>query len=152
MQEALETSLRQKQYNFFTNENKTLETKTQVKSQSKLSILYPFLHEGILCVGGRLARADLPDETKYQRLIPGKSELARLVILDAHHSTLHGGATKTIAQIRTRFCIPGCRNQVRKLILNCVTCSRFIGNKEEPLMGDLPRERISVPTRAFEDV
>ena len=103
-------------------------------------------------MGGRLAQADLPDETKYPRLIPEKSELARLVILDAHHSTLHGGATQTIAQIRIRFWIPGCRNQVQKLILNCVTCSRFIGNKEEPLMGELPKERISVPSRDFERV
>ena len=101
---------------------KTLETKTQVKPQSKLSKLYLFLHECILCVVDRLSQADLPDETMYPRLIPEKSELARLVILDAHHSTLHGGATQTIAQIRTRFWIPGCRNQVRKLILNCVTC------------------------------
>ena len=152
MQEALETLLRQEQYKFLSTEIKTLETETQVKPQSKLSKPYPFLHEGILCVGGRLAQADLPDETKYPRLIPEKSELARLVILDAHHSTLHGRATQTIAQIRTRFWIPGCRNQVRKLILNCVTCSPFIGNKEEPLMGDLPKERISIPTRAFEDV
>ena len=136
MQEALETLLRQEQYKFFSTEIKTLERKSQVKQQSKLSKLYPFLHEDILCVGGRLAQADIPDETKYPRLIPEKNELVRLVILDAHHSTLHGGATQTIAQIRTRFWIPGCINQMRKLILNCVTCSHFIGNKEEPLMGD----------------
>ena len=135
MQEALETLLRQEQYKFFSTEIKTLETKTQVKPQSKLSKFYPFLHEGILCMGGRLAQVDLPDETKYPRLIPEKSELARLVILDAHHFTLNECATQTIAQIRTRFWIPGCRNHVRKLILNCVTCSRFIGKKEEPLMG-----------------
>ena len=152
MQEALETLLRQEQYKFFSTEIKTLVTNTQVKPQSKLSKLYPFLHESILCVGGRLAQADLPDETKYPRLIPARTELARLVILDAHHSILHGGATQTIAQIRTRFWIPGCRNQVRKWILNCVKCSRFIGNKEESLVGDLPKERISVPSRAFEDV
>ena len=28
----------------------------------------------------------------------------------------------------------------------------FFGNKEEPQMSDLPKERISIPTRAFEDV
>ena len=151
MQESLETLLCQEQYKFLSTEIKTLETNTQVKPQSKLKKLYQFLHEGILCVGGRLAQADLPDKTKYPRLIPEKSELARLVILDAHHFTLHGGAVQTIAQIRTRFWIPGCRNQVRKLILNCVTCSRFIVNKEELLMGDLLKERIKVPSRAFED-
>ena len=72
-------------------------------------------------MGGQLPQADIPDETKYARLIPENSELARVVILATHHSTLHGGATQTIAQTRSRYCIPGCRNQVRKLILNCVT-------------------------------
>ena len=41
---------------------------------------------------------------------------------------------------------------MRKLILNCGTCLRFIGKKEQPLMGDLHKERISVPSRAFQDV
>ena len=103
-------------------------------------------------MGGRLAQADLPDEGKCPRLIPERSELAKLVILEAHHSTLHGGATQTFAQTRTRFWIQGCRNQVQKLILNCVKCSHFIGNKEEPLMGDLPKERIRVPSGSFEYV
>ena len=102
--------------------------------------------------GWPLAQADLPDETKYPRLIPENRELARLVILNPHHSTLHGGATQTFAQTGTRCWIPGCRNQVRKMILDCVKSSRFFGNKEEPLLGDLQKERVRVPSRSFEDV
>ena len=68
--------------------------------------------------GWLLAQAEFPDETMYPRLIPEKSELATQITLDVQNSTLHGGATQTIAHIRTRFWIPGCRHQVRKLILN----------------------------------
>ena len=73
------------------------------------------LVEGILCVGGRLANADLPDEAKYPRIVPEKSELSRLINGDAHSVTLHGGVNQTMAHIRIKFWIPSCRNQVRKL-------------------------------------
>ena len=149
---ATEIILRQEQYKFYSEEITTLKTKTQVKPSSKILKLYPFLDNEILCVGGRCANADFSDEAKYPRIVPQKSELARLIILDAHHSTLHGGTTQTIAEIRSHFWIPACRNQVRKLIMNCVTCSRFNGKPEHPLMGDLPKKRVTIPSKVFKDV
>ena len=124
----------------------------KLKNQVSLLRFYPLLFEGILCVGGRLANNDLPDEAKYPRIVPEKSELSRLVIGDAHSVTLHGGVNQTMAHFRTKFWIPSCRNQVRKLILNCVGCSRFHALPTLPLMGDLPKERCNIPTRAFTDV
>ncbi len=113
------------QRRFYADELQILSNETQVKKTSSIVRLYPFLYEGLLYVGGRLAHSNLRDSKKYQRIIPQESELARLVVLHAHHQTLHGGATQTIAYIRTRFWLPSCRNLVRKLILNCVTCCRF---------------------------
>ena len=77
-----------------------------MKKESKLWELYPFLDDGVLCVGGRLAHANLPEESKYQRLIQQNSQLARLVVSNAQLSTLHGGTTQVMAHIRTRFWIP----------------------------------------------
>ena len=144
--------LRQEQEKFYHDERKTLLTQPQVKKSNSLLRFYPLLFEGILCVGGRLANADLPDEAKYPRIVPEKSELSRLIIGDAHSVTLHGGVNQTMAQIRTKFWIPSCRNQVRKLILYCVGCSRFHATPTLTLMGDLPKERCNIPTRAFTDV
>ena len=106
----------------------------------------------MLCVGGRLAHAILPGESKYQRLIPQNSHLARLVVSNAHLSTLHGGTTQVMAHICTRFWIPSCRSLVRKLVLNCVGRNRFNVKPQYPLMGDLPKERVDVPTKAFKSV
>ena len=150
--DALKVLLRQEQEKFYHDERKTLLTQLQVKKSSSLLRFYPLLFEGILCVGGRLANADLPDEAKYPRIVPEKSELSRLIIGDAHSVTLHGGVNQTMAHIRTKFWIPSCRNQVRKLILNCVGCSCFHATPTLPLMGDLPKERCNIPTRAFTDV
>ena len=144
--------LKQEQSKFFSKEINVLNRVSQVKSSSKIIKLYPFLHDGVLCVGGRLVHSNLPDETKYQRIVPKESELARLIVNEAHRITLHGGTNQVVSQIRTQFWIPGCRSLVRKLILNCVTCSRFSAKPFTPLIGDLPKERIDIPERAFEHV
>ena len=110
----------------------------------------PLLDNGVLCVGGRLVRAGLPAESKFQRLIPQR--LARLVVLNSHQQTLHGITSQTIAYIRTRFWIPSCRNLVQKLIMNCVNCNCFNSQPVFPLMGDLQKARVDPPLKAFEDV
>ena len=150
--EALCILLRQEQGLFYKNEISTLKTKNQVDKSSKILKLYPFLHEDVLCVGGRLVHANLPDEAKYQRIIPPESQLARLIIANAHEKTLHGGTNQVLAQIRTRFWIPASRAKIRKFVRNCVKCSRFTTKATLPLMGDLPKSRIDVPTKAFQDV
>ena len=96
--------------------------------------------------------ANLPDEAKYQRNVPPESQLARLIIANAHEKILHGGTNQVLAQIRTNFWIPASRGKIRKFILNCVKCSRFTAKANMPLMGDLPKSRIDVPTKAFQDV
>ena len=133
-------------------EIRTLAIAQQVKPKSQICKLYPFLDNGILCVGGRLVHAKLPEESKFQRLIPQDSHLARLIVLNSLQLTLHGGTSQTIAHIRTRFWIPSFRNLVRKMIMNCVNCHRFNSKPVFPLMGDLPKTRVDPPIKAFEDV
>ena len=144
--------LRQEQHQAYSEEIKTLEIAPQVKNESKILKLYPLLYDGVLCVGGRLAHANLPDESKYQRLNPQSSYLARLVVSNAHLSTLCGGKTQVMSHIRTRFWIPSCRSLVRKLVLYCVGCNRFNVKPQYPVMEDLPKQRVEVPTKAFESV
>ena len=120
-----------------------------MRTKSKILKLYPFLHNEIVNVSGRCANAEMPDEVMYPQIIPQKSELARLVTHDAHLKTLHGGTVQKIAETRTQFWIPACRNQVRKVILNCITCCRFNSSSEKQLMCDLPKSRKTVPSKAI---
>ena len=94
-----------------------------------------------------------PKKSKFQRLIPQDSHIARLVIiLNSHQLTIHGGTSQTIAHIRSRFWIPSRRKLVRKLIMNCFSCNRFNLKPVFPLMGDLPKTRVDPPIKAFEDM
>ena len=106
----------------------------------------------MLCIGGRSVPSKLPEESKFQRLNPQDSHLARLIVLNSHQLTLHGGTSQTIAHIRTRFWIPSCRNLVRKKIMNCVNCNRFNSKPDFPLMGDLPKTKVDPPIKTFNDV
>ena len=110
--------MRQERRKTFLEEIGCLKRGNSVRTKSNILKLYPFLHNDILHVG-RCANAEMPDEAMYPRRVPLKSEIAKLVIHDAHLKTLHGGTIQTLAEIRTQFWIPACRNQVRKVILNC---------------------------------
>ena len=142
--------LKQEQSKIVSEEIKVLNRESQVKSSSKIIKLYPVLHDGVLCVGDRLVQSNLPDETKYQRHDPKESELAQLIVNEAHRKTLQGGTNQVVAQISSQFWIPGGRSLVRKLILICVTCSRFSAKPSTPLIADLPKAKIDISERAFE--
>ena len=150
--DAMNNLLIQEQKNFYYDEINTLQTSPQVKKSSKIQLLYPFLYDGVLCVGGRLANGKFNDEAKYQRLVSQQSNLASLILLDLHHAALHAGPNQILALVRTKYWISSCRNLIRKIVRNCVSCCRFQTRANNPLMGDLPKERIDVPLRAFQDI
>ena len=150
--ESLSILLRPEQGFFYKDEVSTLKTKSQVDKTSRILKLYPFLHENVFCVGGRLVHAKLPDKAKYQRIVPPEKQLARLIIANALEKTLHGGTKQVLAQIRTNLWIPAGCGKIRKFILSYVKCSRFTAKANMPRMGDLPKSRIDVPTKAFQDV
>ena len=81
--------IRQEQKKRYSEEIRTLEMAQQVKPKSQICKLYTFLDNGILCVGGSLVLAKLPEESKCQRQIPQDSHLARLIVLNSHQLTLH---------------------------------------------------------------
>jgi hypothetical protein len=117
----------------------------QVHKKYKLFRLYPFIDEsdGILKVGGRLAYAPtIPDSTRFPAILPKDCTLSRLIVEQYHRYTMHGGQHLCLAEIRSAFWIISARTLVRKIIRNCVKCFRFNSRKTNPLMGDLPNERI----------
>ena len=60
------THVCQEQKKFFADGIKTLQRSSEGNSKSKIFGVYSLLYVGVLCVGGGLAHANFPDETKYQ--------------------------------------------------------------------------------------
>ncbi|KAJ8036706.1 hypothetical protein HOLleu_20758 [Holothuria leucospilota] len=77
-------------------------TKPTIKKGSPLCRLNPFLDEdGIIKVGGRLGRSDLPFTERHPILLPKNTHLSRLIVEHFHGKVLHQGRQMTLGAVRS---------------------------------------------------
>ena len=127
------------------------EVKTkQVKKTSKLYRLDPYIRaDGVVCVGGRIRRANLPTDQLHPVVLPRDGHITRLVVEHCHKGVHHAGRGMTIAEIRSAgFWIVGVRSAVSRHILKCVMCRKIRGTPQEQKMSDLPEDRLT-PSEPF---
>ena len=95
--------------------------------------------EGLVRVGGRLVRSNERYDLKFPIVIPGKSQLAKLIIRHCHSLVFHQGRGMTLNSVRTAaFYVLGASSIVSRLIHNCVTCKKLRGVTAVQKMSDLP--------------
>ncbi|XP_076397876.1 uncharacterized protein LOC143266125 [Megachile rotundata] len=146
---ALRVALRTSQRNHFEKDIEQLRQGRELSKGSPLASLRPFLDkEGLLRVGGRLTNAMLSYEEKHPIIVAKSCALTRLLILDSHHRTLHGGPQLTRSLLLRKFWILRGGALVRSVIRDCVRCARFSGRPASQLMSSLPLDRIT-PHRPF---
>lgn len=132
----------------FHSDFESIEKQQEVKTKSLLK-LKPFVSEqGLLRVGGRLQNADLPDETKHPLILTKSNPLSKLLVLDAHQCTLHGGATLTLSFINRKFWIISGAQLAKQVISKCLVCFKHSAKTSQQIMGNLPSVRLNV-TRPF---
>lgn len=149
IQDSLTCCVRQHQARSFHDEIGSLLKHKNISNKSKLSALNPFLDKnGILRVGGRIERSDLPDGNKHPMIICGDSPVAKLIVADAHEKTLHGGQQLTCSYIRSKYWVTKLKNLVRSHIHGCVGCIRNAARTKTQLMGQLPSCRVT-PSKPF---
>ena len=91
-------------------------------------------------VGGRLANSPYSVDKNFPIIIAKTSPLAELLSRESHLRNLHSGPQMTLFALLVW--IPGGIASVKKVIHNCKPCIRFDARIRQPLMGDLPAERI----------
>ena len=80
----------------FLNRTAAKERNSSLKKTSCLYRLDPYLDaDGVLRIGGRLRRANLPDSVKHPVILPKESHITRLIIQDSHRSIKHQGSGMT---------------------------------------------------------
>jgi len=133
----------------FRSELQALRAGKPLPTGSPLSKLAPWLdNEDILRVGGRLKHSILDADQRHLVILPPLSHVTYLVIDAAHRRTLHGGVQATLANIRQRVWIPRAHQLVRRYIHRCFPCVRWRAATTQPMMGNLPRTRVT-PSRPF---
>lgn len=123
---------------------KQLQANRPVVSK-ELSKLSPYLDETqLLRVGGRLGQASfLPYHTKHPLLLDKGSHLAKLICEHYHRIMLHSGPRATESMIRTRYWIISMHRLVKSVIHHCTYCFRLRANTTQPIMAELPAERLT---------
>ena len=122
----------------------TLESRKSLCLANKLAQLSPFIDEcGVLRVGGRLRHARVHYDHKFPALLPSDHPVTTLVVRHYHAQTKHQGRHLTNAAIRQAgFFIQAGTTVIRKVIAQCVTCSRLRGSLLTQQMSDLPPDRL----------
>lgn len=133
----------------FKNEYHALLNKRDIPKKSQLLGLNPFLDkDGIIRVGGRIQRAQLPYAAKCQIILPAKHSFTNLLIEYEHKRNLHAGTQGTLAAIRTKYWPLAAKGSIISSIRRCIKCFRNSPSTTQYIMGDLPSRRLT-PARPF---
>jgi hypothetical protein len=114
-----------------------------VKKTSPIYKLDPQVKGQLLCVGGRLANAPIPEESKHPLIIPKDSPISKMIARYYHQLAGHSGLEHVLSLIRERFWIVGARNILKEILRSCVDCRRRQAPVGEQKMADLPQHRVT---------
>ena len=91
--------------------------KQQLKSLNKLC---PIAVNGVLRVGGRLQRGNLPFELKHPAILPKRHPVTKLLVLNAHVQTGHVGIQHVLSILRYRYWIMGGAATIKHYVFECM--------------------------------
>lgn len=148
LNETLVTLLKITQAIDFPDDIKMLISKGEAKQISLLKLM-PFIDdEGLVRVGGRLQNSDLPYNVKHPILLSKNNPLSRLIILECHEKTLHGGVSLTMSYVNRKYWILSGNQLAKTIIDSCMHCFRYYAKAASQIMGNLPPVRLNA-TRPF---
>ncbi|XP_075168995.1 uncharacterized protein LOC142241135 isoform X2 [Haematobia irritans] len=112
------------QTTYFAEEQQALFQNKSISRRSKLFQLSPFLHEGLIRVGGRLSNSNLAFAAKHPIVLPCTHPFTHTIIRHLHRLHLHAGALTLHNIIRESLWVLNAKRTIRKVIHNCVICYR----------------------------
>lgn len=146
---ALTYLIRICQNDSFPVEIRRLKSEKSIGSSTSILMLNPFLDSNnILRVGGRLKFSDYPFDKKHPILIHSKHHFTKLLFAHEHQRTFHGGPQLLLSTVRETYWPVSGRNLARSTVKKCLTCFKFAAKSIQPIMANLPRERVN-PSSAF---
>lgn len=86
---------------------------------------------------------------KHPIVLPKDSMYTKLLFKREHIRLLHGGPQAIISSIRLKYWPLNARNIARNTVYHCVKCFRLKPVIMQPIMGNLPRDRVEVQSREF---
>ncbi|KAL0821975.1 hypothetical protein ABMA28_005363 [Loxostege sticticalis] len=143
--------LRQAQAQSFLEEISCLKQGKQLKPDSRLRTLTPYLDkDGLLRVGGRIdAAKGVSDDVKSPVILDGRHETARLIVKEYHIQAGHAGNEQVVNELRQKYWLVRLRPTVRTVAAQCYICRIRKATPKPPRLGDLPEARLTHHQRPF---
>ncbi|XP_068240040.1 uncharacterized protein [Palaemon carinicauda] len=137
----------------FGDEVKALSRELSVGKSSPIYKLDPFLdsEDGLLKVGGRIRRSDIPHTAKHPILLPKKHHVTTLLIRYEHELLAHSGGNHVLSSLRQKYWIINANATVRNVLFHCVTCRKLKEPALSQKIADLPADRLK-PSPPFSNV
>ena len=145
--------IREVQREVYAAELKKIKKAEPLPRDSPILNLNPVLdEEGLLRVGGRLNRSNIPLEGRNPIIIPKRHHIATLLVRHYHDSIQHQGRHFTEGAIRAAgFWIVSGKRLIASLLHDCVQCRKLRGKPACQKMADLPVDRLT-PSPPFSSV
>ena len=135
----------------FPVELKCLLKQSPVSNSSKLSQFSPFIGpQGLLRATGRTKQLTVSNfDAKHPILLDSRHPAVRLYLEQLHETHCHQGVDYMRALVQQQFAIVKLRTALRSIVSKCVTCRKRRAETLNPIMSDLPRERLAFKERPF---
>lgn len=104
----------------------------------------------ILRINGRLDEAlYLPMESRRPIILPRKHYVSELIMRHYHIKNYHQNMAITINDLRQKYWIPHIKSLYKNVVKNCAVCKYDNAKPKQPLMGQLPPDRVTPFVRPF---
>ncbi|XP_058839416.1 uncharacterized protein LOC131694916 [Topomyia yanbarensis] len=135
--------VRVSQQESFSAELQDLAKQGHVRDSSSIISLNPQLIDGVMRVGGRLAKAFMSQERKHPYILHHSHPLATMIVRYYHQRLFHAGQQLLISSVRGKFWPVNIHSLARKVIHDCIPCFRNKPKIAEQIMADLPSARVN---------
>ncbi|RVE43224.1 hypothetical protein evm_012104, partial [Chilo suppressalis] len=144
LQNSIDALVKLAQSESFGKEIQALKKKQFLDPKSKILSLNPFLDEvGMIRVGGSIDNSKFSYDKKHPMLLDVKHRLSVLIFEHEHRRLMHAGPQLLLAAVREQFWVTNGRNLARSIPHKCGICKRFRAKTLQPLMGNLPNQRLT---------
>ena len=134
----------------FDAERKDLLENKPVKLSSRIAPFSPFIGPNrLIRSAGRIKRlVEVDFDVKHPIVLDARHAFVKLFLRQTHVQH-HQGIDYLRAKVQERYTIPKLRSSLRSIKSNCVTCRMFSAATIQPIMADLPVERLAYQSPPF---
>ncbi|KAG7295504.1 hypothetical protein JYU34_021711 [Plutella xylostella] len=101
------------------------------------------MENGIIRVGGRLEQSSYNYDKKHPILLHHSHTLTILIMRGEHIRLMHAGPQLLLSSVRERYWPTHGKIVANKVVRECITCFRNSPKIYSPIMGNLPRSRVT---------